>query len=326
MENYKDLVNRINEIILESNCEFVIYPFGSLGALVKGILNGLFSIQEKMLIDNKLCHQYKNIKGLDSVGEKELKGCKVLVASDSIEYYEELREQLYKVAEKEQCIEVFPVPDIIKEYYKIKPIINKKMIEEGMSGESLVYHPRKTKSNFCLPLLSTDCIQRTIFLTDDYYERMTLDKVFSTYGNGMLKERINQGQAVLDIGANIGNHALYLCNECGAKKVYCFEPVESTYLVLKENVRLNHLEQKIVLYSIGLGEKEGNAFSAGYSVYNVGGTHLEDKTDGKIQIKKLDDMQIIDRVAFIKIDVEGMESSVLRGGMNLIRENFIIYP
>ncbi len=119
MENYKDLVNRINEIILESNCEFVIYPFGSLGALVKGILNGLFSIQEKMLIDNKLCHQYKNIKGLDSVGEKELKGCKVLVASDSIEYYEELREQLYKVAEKEQCIEVFPVPDIIKEYYKI---------------------------------------------------------------------------------------------------------------------------------------------------------------------------------------------------------------
>ena len=42
MENYKDLVNRINEIILESNCEFVIYPFGSLGALVKGILNGLF--------------------------------------------------------------------------------------------------------------------------------------------------------------------------------------------------------------------------------------------------------------------------------------------
>lgn len=52
MENYKDLVNRINEIILESNCEFVIYPFGSLGALVKGILNGLFSIQEKMLIDN----------------------------------------------------------------------------------------------------------------------------------------------------------------------------------------------------------------------------------------------------------------------------------
>lgn len=75
------------------------------------------------------------------------------------------------------------------------------------------------------------------------------------------------------------------------------------------------------MYSIGLGEKEGNAFSAGYSVYNVGGTHLEDKTDGKIQIKKLDDMQIIDRVAFIKIDVEGMESSVLRGGMNLIREN-----
>lgn len=74
------------------------------------------------------------------MGEKELKGCKVLVASDSIEYYEELREQLYKVAEKEQCIEVFPVPDIIKEYYKIKPIINKTSISLLAKPRNICYN------------------------------------------------------------------------------------------------------------------------------------------------------------------------------------------
>lgn len=113
---------------------------------------------------------------------------------------------------------------------------------------------------------------------------------------------------------------MYFGNECDAKKIYCFEPVDTTYAILKENIELNHLEKRTVLYCIGLGEEEGKAFSVG-NVANIGGTHLEVNANGKIAVRRLDDLNIDDQIAFIKIDVEGMEYGVLKGGMNLIKKN-----
>lgn len=319
MNYYDYLVKRIGEVVSDHNYTFVIYPFGNLGALTKGILNGIYAVQEKMIIDNVLCHQIDHIKGLDDINHEELVGCKILIASDNICYYEELRERLYTVIDKEQCIELFPVPDAIKEYYRTKAQISEKMAEEGILEEMPIYHPKMTNSVFYLPLLLKDYIQKSIFLTDDYYERTTLDKVF-TYKNGVVKEKVAYG-TILDIGANIGNHTLYFCNECDAKKVYCFEPVGATYSILKENIRLNHLEQSVSMLPIGLGEIEGKAEPAGYIAFNIGGTHLEQSIDGSICIKRLDDLNFEGKIVFIKIDVEGMEDSVLKGGANLIKKN-----
>lgn len=320
MDYYEYLVKKLGEVISNCKCEFVIYPFGKLGVMTKSILNDLYAVQEKIIIDNMLRDGLKPIKSLKDITQEELAGCKILIASDNIHCYEELREQLYAVVKKEQCIELFPLPAAIKEYYRTKSEISKKMVDEGISGEKPIYYPQKTKSIFYLPLISRDCIQKNIFLTEDYYERSTLDKVFLFYEDGILKQKI-AGGLVLDIGANIGNHTLYFCNECGAKKVYCFEPVDTTYSILKENIELNHLEQRVTLFPIGLGDTEGKAVSADYLSYNIGGTHLEQSVNGNIEVKRLDDLGIEEKIAFIKIDVEGMEGSVLRGGINLIRKN-----
>lgn len=319
MNYYNYLVKKLGEVISDYNCKFVIYPFGNQGALTKGILNGLYAVQEKMIIDNVLCHQIDHIKGLDDISHEEFDGCKILIASDNITCYEELREQLYTVVDKEQCIELFSVPSAIEDYYRTKVKVKKKIVEEGISEEMPVYHPKKTNSIFYLPLLSKDHIQKSIFLTEDYYERATLDKLFS-YKSGILKEKVVYG-TTLDIGANIGNHTLYFCNECNAKKVYCYEPVDTIYSILKENIRLNRLEQNVSMFPVGLGEVEEQAVPAGYVIYNIGGTHLQQSKDGSISVKRLDDLNIEDKIVLIKIDVEGMEDSVLRGGINLIKKN-----
>lgn len=319
MDYYKYLVKKLEEVVSKNDCEFILYPFGYLGALAKGILNGLYAVQEKAIIDNILCNKYSHIESLNYLNQIELDGCKILITSDNVNCYEELREKLYTMIQKEQCIELFPVPTVIEEYSKIKPKIIKKMADENISKEKPIYHPKKAKSVFYLPLLPTDYIQYTILLTDDYYERNTLEKVFTSYKKGIIRKIVSEG-TVLDIGANIGNHTLYFCNECDAKKVYCFEPAEQTFSILEKNVSLNHLEQKVELLQMGLGEREERA-SAGVNIYNIGGTRLKLNESGGVSIKRLDDLGIKEKIVFIKIDVEGMENRVLRGGMELIKKN-----
>ena len=46
-----------------------------------------------------------------------------------------------------------------------------------------------------------------------------------------------------------GNHTLFFCNECRAKKVYAFEPVKKTYKILKRNIVLNQLQDKVITYN-----------------------------------------------------------------------------
>lgn len=320
MDYYKYLIQKLGEIVSENGqINYILYPFGHLGTLTKGILNGLYNVQEKGIVDNILCNKYKNIENLDYLRRIQLDGCKVLLTSDNINCYEEIREKLYSVVNKEQCIELFPVPFEVEMHRKIKLEIVQKMIDKGVE-KTLVYHPEKTNSTFYLPLLPTDYIQYKILLTDDYYERATLEKVFTSYKAGIIREMLLQEGVVLDIGANIGNHTLYFCNECNAKKVYCFEPEEQTFSILKKNIGFNHLEHRTVLYQMGLGEEEGKALSH-YNIYNIGGNHLELNDSGEVLIKRLDDLNITEKVVFIKIDVEEMEDKVIKGGMNLIKRN-----
>lgn len=319
MDYYRYLVKKLGEVVIENQCDFILYPFGEKGALIKGILNGLYGIQETGIIDNILCSKYKTIESLDYLKKIKSDNFRILITSDKIECYDELRNRLYTLVDKEKCIELLPVPFSIEESRKNISKVVRKMEEMGVSKEKPVYHPRKTKSNFYLPFLHTDFIQSTILLTDDYYERTVLDKVFLAYKNGAVKSKITDG-AALDVGANIGNHTLYMCNECNVKKVYCFEPVELTFSILETNIKLNHLEKKVVLNRIGLGEKEEKG-SAEHNIYNLGGTRLKADIGGDIPIKSLDDLKIEENIAFIKIDVEGMEENVIKGGMGLISKN-----
>jgi FkbM family methyltransferase len=64
-----------------------------------------------------------------------------------------------------------------------------------------------------------------------------------------------KGKQVLDVGANVGDSAIYFAMN-GARHVYSFEPYPYTYRLAKRNVELNDLEKHITLLNMGCG-KEG---------------------------------------------------------------------
>lgn len=234
MNYFRHFVKKLNEVIKENDCEFILYPFGERGGLVKGILNVIYGIEEKVIVDNVLCSTCSRIECLEYLKQIDMSNCKVLITSDNINVYDEIREKLYAVVEKDRCIELLDLPYGVRAVRE-RPRVIEKIKEERVDKERPYYHPKKTKSNFYLPFLPMDSIQCGILLSDDYFERENLDKVFRNFQNGIIGETVLSGKgALLDIGANIGNHTLYFCNEYNAKKVYCFEPIEKTFSILEQ--------------------------------------------------------------------------------------------
>lgn len=196
-----------------------------------------------------------------------------------------------------------PLGGILKFFYYY-------VVDRRLKGKN--YEIKARNSKFYLPYIRTDEIQKTIFKYKDYMEIDTLDKICKKWRNGIIEKTI-KNSAVLDIGANIGNHTLYFLNECDAQFVYCFEPANDTFQILTRNIKINNLEDKVQLMHVGVGSISGHARIKQQRQHDTGFTQLEKSETGDIAIVSIDDMDIQENIGFIKIDVEGFELEVIKG-------------
>lgn len=137
-----------------------------------------------------------------------------------------------------------------------------------------------------------------------------------------------KNKVVIDGGANIG--AFSICSVLlGAKKVFAFEPVESTFLQLRKNIRANGLENIVIPINKAIGS-ENLKSEVLYRFKGDPGAHLItaqsplEIKNGQSQITeivKLDDVFEEKKIDFIKLDIEGNEKEALLGATNLIKKN-----
>ena len=132
-------------------------------------------------------------------------------------------------------------------------------------------------------------------------------------------------ESFLDVGANIGQYSLY-----AAKKgisVYAFEPQALNYAELYTNIYLNNLGHKINGYCIALSNTNTIEYLSLLSMV-PGQSHNDYAIDIPGQIKQgcagftldyLVEKKVIPQPTHIKIDVDGIESKVIEGGTNTIK-------
>ena len=121
------------------------------------------------------------------------------------------------------------------------------------------------------------------------------------------------GQTFLDVGANVGNHSLYVEKFLKPKKVIAIEANPDSIAILEINLALNRTALVDTSYlGVGLGEREGRAIMR-YPQENLGGATVIEDANGAIRLASGDELLGVQEVDFIKLDVEGFELPVLRG-------------
>lgn len=141
---------------------------------------------------------------------------------------------------------------------------------------------------------------------------------------------------VVDIGANEGQFALKFSKILPSADFYCFEPIGSCFNTLKSN--LANVKCKLFPYALGdeNAEMEINVYdhNPSSSLLEMAELHksvfdksFDIKSREKISVKILDEIledELNNKSYLVKIDVQGFEDKVIKGGKNVISQAKVI--
>lgn len=125
-------------------------------------------------------------------------------------------------------------------------------------------------------------------------------------------------RTIVDIGANVGSFAVFAAQACPDAKVYCYEPEERTFGLLKQNIGLNRLEGRVSAL------RSAVASIAGKRSLAVGSSSLDSSfhiipAAPRLQpvscttLKDILANEELDRIDLLKINCEGAEYEILEG-------------
>ena len=152
-----------------------------------------------------------------------------------------------------------------------------------------------------------------------------------------IRNCINEGDVVLDIGANVGAYSLLIGKklESGGGIVYAIEPESGNFKALNDNIRLNGLSGIVIPFSFAVGDarRVGQFYLASNEVGSS--MHALDKpvSDGipfqakhgqGVLVESLDSFVESAEVKFpshIKIDVDGFEKMIVQNMSRTLANN-----
>ena len=143
--------------------------------------------------------------------------------------------------------------------------------------------------------------------------------VYNELVNFEYKDLNFNGRVVLDIGANTGGTAVYFALN-GALKVYALEPMPLTYTFLFRNIIENNLQDKILAYKLGCGNKNlkirlRKDVSMLGSDLNSSICKCKDSNYDEVEIVTMKDIIMMNGIGncVLKMDCEGCEYDALLG-------------
>jgi FkbM family methyltransferase len=198
--------------------------------------------------------------------------------------------------------------------------------------ENLALEISAAGAQILIPLENNESIIRMMFDVEDIRSvpfTVIAEGPYEQFQAQILFALGKSANGFLDIGANMGFYSLALATLNPALNVQSFEPQPQIYSCFSTNVSLNKLESQVKIYNYGLGSKEENlnmyipsfTGSGGGSFANL---HKEegDPEEFLVPVRPLDTLvHPNSNFDLIKVDVEGFEFEVLKGGLKLIESD-----
>ncbi len=147
-------------------------------------------------------------------------------------------------------------------------------------------------------------------------------------------DRMPENSVVWDIGANVGLYSCY-CAKLRGCKVYAFEPSVFNLELLARNIYLNGLTQSVTIVPLPLSESLtrstlnmtsmdwGGALSTFDKGYGHDGEAIRKVFEfPTIGLSMTDAVKLLNIPVpdYIKMDVDGIEHLILKGGMDVLRK------
>ncbi len=148
------------------------------------------------------------------------------------------------------------------------------------------------------------------------------------YLQAIQKKETLQESIFIDIGANIGQHSLFMSRL--VDKVHAFEPFEKVSQRIEWQIESNQLNN-IIIHKVGISDS--NAFmpffaptglNLGIGSFDQGTTTKGNEYIGDLKVVRGDDYFLennISKVTIMKIDVEGLEKLVLKGFAKTLKQH-----
>jgi FkbM family methyltransferase len=153
------------------------------------------------------------------------------------------------------------------------------------------------------------------------------EQIQGFYGTG--ERRVQPGDIVLDAGANIGAF-VWEALRAGAKRVVAIEPSERNVECLRRNFQREIAEGRVIVYPKGVWHQDDTLTFHVFGNSALDSVVMTERMEAgaparevSIQVTTIDRIVQelgLERVDFIKMDIEGAERNALQGARDTIRE------
>ncbi len=133
---------------------------------------------------------------------------------------------------------------------------------------------------------------------------------------------------IIDAGANVGYTSLYFAIDLNVD-IISIEPSEDNVYLLKKNIELNHLDNRIEFKCIALSSNSNHKYNTNNNFRD--GLDWSTTTvldpDGEINSVTLNDLLLEkkwDEIDLLKMDIEGAESEIFNADIDFLQKTRII--
>lgn len=162
------------------------------------------------------------------------------------------------------------------------------------------------------------------------WDALVINELFVKKEYSVLERDFENPKTIIDVGAHIGAFSVYFANKFKTATIFCFEPSPDNFDLLKENVLLNCLQERVVFSNKAVVGKKAseplqlfvckdnpacNSLDKNYALPNSKSVQVQG-----IPLKEVFQKNNLKELDILKLDCENLELEILQNSKQELKK------